>query len=74
MKQVSEQVCTGAVANVEAEGISERAENVCELQKEQGLTTKRPTSPAISTGGTCCSTCCRGSLRRAPRSGSRGSI
>lgn len=32
------------------------------------------TSPAISTGGTCCSTCCRGSLRRAPCSGSRGSV
>lgn len=32
------------------------------------------TSPATSTGGTCCSTCCRGSLQRAPHSGSRGSI
>lgn len=32
------------------------------------------TSPATSTGGTGCSTCCRGSLRTAPRSGSRGSI
>lgn len=32
------------------------------------------TFPTTSTGGTCCSTCCRGSLRRAPRSGSRGSI
>lgn len=32
------------------------------------------TSPATSTGGTCWSTCCPGSLRRAPCSGSRGLI